>query len=133
MDLGIVKYRQDIYKCTRCGYCREMVREKDNTFRICPIRENTPGFEAFTGKGKMLLLRGILDGVLEITPRMSEIFFTCSTCGSCKAHCPVGIDTVGIFEVFRKDLQDQELGLPAHVFTCSCNVWKIFRGKKESI
>ncbi|MHA1300211.1 MAG: (Fe-S)-binding protein [Candidatus Helarchaeota archaeon] len=115
MDLGIVKYRQDIYKCTRCGYCREMVREKDNTFRICPIRENTPGFEAFTGKGKMLLLRGILDGVLEITPRMSEIFFTCSTCGSCKAHCPVGIDTVGIFEVFRKDLQDQELGLPAHV------------------
>ncbi|MHA1379583.1 MAG: (Fe-S)-binding protein [Candidatus Helarchaeota archaeon] len=114
MELGISKYRQEIYKCTRCGYCREMVRERDNTFRICPIRENTPGFEAYTSKGKMLLMRGVLEGTLGLTPKMAEIFFTCSTCGSCKAHCPVEIDTVEIFETFRKDLQKQELGLPQH-------------------
>lgn len=114
MDLGISKYKQEIYKCTRCGYCREMVREKDFTFRICPIRENTAGFEAYTSKGKMLLLRGVLDGVLEMTPKMAEIFFTCSTCGSCKAHCPVELDTVEIFETFRNDLQKQELSMPQH-------------------
>jgi heterodisulfide reductase subunit D len=114
MELGISKYRQEIYKCTRCGYCREMVRERDNTFRICPIRENTAGFETYTSKGKMLLMRGVLEGTLELTPKLSEIFFTCSTCGSCKAHCPVDIPTVEIFETFRKDLVDKELGLPAH-------------------
>ncbi len=114
MELGIKKHVEDIYKCTRCGYCREMVREEVNTFRVCPIRENTPGFEAYTSKGKMLLMRGVLEGTLDLTPKLSEIVFTCTTCGSCKTHCPVGIDTVGIFEVFRNDLIRQELGLPSH-------------------
>ncbi|NVM56330.1 MAG: (Fe-S)-binding protein [Candidatus Helarchaeota archaeon] len=114
MELGIKKHVEDIYKCTRCGYCREMVRARDSTFRICPIREATAGFEVFTGKGKMLLMRGVLEGTLEMTPRLAEIFFTCTTCGSCKAHCPVSIDTVGIFEIFRKDLMVRELSPAAH-------------------
>ncbi|NVM31844.1 MAG: (Fe-S)-binding protein [Candidatus Helarchaeota archaeon] len=114
MELGIKKHVEDIYKCTRCGYCREMVRERDNTFRICPIHEGTAGFEVYTGKGKMLLMRGVLEGTLEMTPRLAEIFFTCTTCGSCKAHCPVQIDTVGIFEIFRKDLTARELSPAAH-------------------
>ena len=114
-DLRISEHKKDIYKCTRCGYCREMVRERDHTFRICPIRENTAGFESYTSKGKMMLMRAVLDGDLEITPRMADIFFTCTTCGSCRVHCPVDLATTDIFEVFRCDLADQELSLPQHI------------------
>ncbi len=114
-DLRITQYRKEIYKCTRCGYCREMVRERDNTFRICPIRENTAGFEAYTSKGKMMLMRAILEGELEFTPKLAEIFFTCSTCGNCREHCPVDIATTDIFEAFRCDLADRELSLPQHI------------------
>jgi len=113
--LEINKYRNDIYLCSRCSYCRETYREKDHTYMICPIRENTPGFESFIAKGKLLILQGVLDGDLEITPRMAEIFFTCTSCGNCSTHCPAGIDTVKIFETFRCDLQNMELGYPVHL------------------
>lgn len=114
-DLSIDKFKEQIYRCTRCSYCREMVREKDNTYYICPIRENTAGFESFIAKGKMLMMVGVLQKDLEMSPRMAEIFFTCTTCGNCEVHCPVGIETTTIFEAFRKDLQDRELGLPVHL------------------
>jgi heterodisulfide reductase subunit D len=97
-DLQISRYRKEIYKCTRCGYCREMVRESDNT-----------------SKGKMMLMRGILEGEIDFTPKLAEIFFTCSTCGSCRVHCPVDLPTTEIFEEFRCDLADQELSWPQHI------------------
>ena len=114
-DLQIAAFKKEIYKCTRCGYCREMVRERDNTFRICPIRENTAGFESYTSKGKMMLMRGIIEGEIEFTPKLADIFFTCSTCGSCRVHCPVDLPTTEIFEIFRADLVKQELSLPQHI------------------
>lgn len=114
-ELAISEYKKEIYKCTRCGYCREMVRERDHTFKICPIRENTAGFESFTSKGKMMLMKAVLEGELEMTPRMAEIFFSCTTCGSCRVHCPVDIATTDIFEVFRCDLARRELSLPQHI------------------
>jgi len=114
-NLRIAEYRKEIFKCTRCGYCREMIRERDHTFRICPIRENTAGFEAYTSKGKMMLMRGILEGELEFTPKLAEIFFQCSTCGNCRVHCPVDIATTEIFEEFRCDLVNRELSLPQHI------------------
>ncbi|MHA1129839.1 MAG: (Fe-S)-binding protein [Candidatus Helarchaeota archaeon] len=113
--LKIVRYKTEIFKCTRCGYCREMVRERDNTFRICPIRENTAGFEAYTSKGKMMLMRGVLEGEIGITPKLAEIFFTCSTCGNCRVHCPVDLPTTDIFEEFRCDLAEREFILPPHI------------------
>jgi len=114
-ELQIAAFKKEIFKCTRCGYCREMIRERDNTFRICPIRENTAGFESYTSKGKMMLMRGVLEGEIEFTPKLAEIFFTCTTCGSCRVHCPVDLPTTEIFEVFRADLVKQELSLPPHI------------------
>jgi len=111
--LKIEDFKEQILLCTRCSYCRE--QELNNTHAICPIRENTPGFESFIARGKMIILSGVLAGDLDITPRMSEIFFTCTTCGNCKTHCPIVVNTTGIFEAFRQDLQDRELGMPVHI------------------
>ena len=114
-ELNIYKLKDQIFICSRCSYCREIYKEKENTYTICPIRENTAGFETYIAKGRLMILQGIIDGILDITPRTAEIFFMCTTCGNCKIHCPSGIDTHRIFETFRRDLQELELGLPVHM------------------
>ncbi|MBD3228224.1 MAG: hypothetical protein GF329_08540 [Candidatus Lokiarchaeota archaeon] len=114
-NLKFLQFIKDINTCSRCSYCRDTYNENDNTYMICPIRENTAGFESFIAKGKLMILQGIIEGILEITPRVAEIFFTCTTCNNCSTHCPSDINTVKIFESFREDLQDLEFGYPVHV------------------
>ena len=114
-NLRINEFVRDINVCSRCSYCRETYRESDNTYMICPIRENTAGFESFIAKGKLMILQGIIEGILEINSRVAEIFFTCTSCNNCATHCPAGIKTVKIFEAFKEDLQNKEFGYPVHV------------------
>jgi Fe-S oxidoreductase len=83
-------YRQEIYLCSRCGYCRDMVRARDATDLVCPIREKTGGFDSFTARGRNIIARGILEGKLDpkkISPEFVDTLFACTLCGSCQDHC----------------------------------------------
>jgi len=83
-------YRREIYLCSRCGYCRDMVRARDNTDLVCPIRENTGGFDSFTARGRNVIARGILEGKLDpkkVSPEFVDALFACTLCGSCQDHC----------------------------------------------
>lgn len=84
------KYKEDIYLCSRCGYCRDMVRARDNTDRLCPIRENTGGFDSYSPRGRNWIARQVLEG--KINPKnFSEEFidhlYACLFCGNCREHC----------------------------------------------
>jgi Fe-S oxidoreductase len=83
-------YRRDAYLCSRCSYCRSMVRARDATDLVCPIRENTGGFDSFTARGRNIIARGILEGKLDpkkISPEFVDQLFACTLCGSCQDHC----------------------------------------------
>jgi Fe-S oxidoreductase len=83
-------FRREIYLCSRCNYCRGMVRARDATDLVCPIRENTGGFDAFTARGRNMIARGILEGKLdpqEATSEFVDALFACTLCGSCQEHC----------------------------------------------
>lgn len=87
---SLEKYKHEIYLCSRCGYCRGMVRARDATDLVCPIRENTGGFDAFTARGRNIIARGILEGRLdpkEMSPEIVDMLFACTLCGSCQEHC----------------------------------------------
>jgi len=87
---SLENYKREIYLCSRCGYCRDMVRARDTTDFVCPIRENTGGFESFTARGRNIIARGILEGKLDpkkVSPEFVDILFTCTLCGSCQEHC----------------------------------------------
>jgi Fe-S oxidoreductase len=83
-------FKREIYLCSRCNYCRGMVRARDATDLVCPIRENTGGFDAFTARGRNMIARGILEGKLdpkEATSEFVDTLFACTLCGSCQEHC----------------------------------------------
>jgi len=83
-------YKEDLYLCARCGYCISMVRARDGTDLVCPVRENTGGFDSFPARGRNIIARGILEGKIDVS-KLSRDFidslYTCTLCGSCQEHC----------------------------------------------
>jgi Fe-S oxidoreductase len=83
-------YKEDLYLCARCGYCKSMVRARDGTDLVCPIREKTGGFDASTAKGRNIIARGILEGRIDISKLTEEFIdslYSCTLCGNCQEHC----------------------------------------------
>lgn len=87
------KYRKDILLCSRCGYCQA----------VCPCFGATlrPSLNA---RGKMLLLKEVMDGELELSDELIETLFQCTTCGACHENCPSGVDVPKIIKAARKDM-----------------------------
>jgi Fe-S oxidoreductase len=87
------KYRDDILRCSRCGYCQA----------VCPAFGTTlrPSLNA---RGKMLLLKEVMDGDLELTDDLIETLFQCTTCAACTENCPSGVDVPAILKQARKDM-----------------------------
>jgi len=87
------KYREDILKCSRCGYCQA----------VCPAFGATlrPSLNA---RGKMLILKEIMDGELELSEDLVETLCQCTTCGACFENCPSGVNVPEIIKAARKDL-----------------------------
>jgi Fe-S oxidoreductase len=72
------QYADDIYTCnrTRCGFCREE----------CPVYR-IKQLETYSCRGKMLVARGLLEGMLEPSVEMAEMLNECALCGYCQARC----------------------------------------------
>lgn len=91
--MRIEEYVDDIYTCnrTRCGFCRS----------DCPLYQEK-GFESYSCRGKMLIARGLLEGVLEPSKELSDCVNLCATCNYCGSKC--ALRNVDIIEALRADL-----------------------------
>ncbi len=87
------KYREQILKCSRCGYCQA----------VCPVYGATLR-PALNARGKMLLLKEVMDGELELTDELIETMFQCTTCASCFENCPSGVHVDEIIKQARTDM-----------------------------
>ncbi|MEM3704058.1 MAG: (Fe-S)-binding protein [Candidatus Bathyarchaeia archaeon] len=110
------KYKNSIFRCTRCGTCREKYTE--NVRLVCPIREVTGGFEHYFARGRVLIARGILEGALKYSTALVESVYTCLGCSNCVEQCgaidmdtgrPL-VDTPAIIRAMRQDIVRAELG-----------------------
>ncbi len=111
-DTMLDSYTRDIYACARCGDCRESVKLESahkGVFHVCPIRDQL-GFDSYTARGKLTVLRHIMEGK-KIDEDVSDLFYTCLECGSCKEVCisqlGEGIDVPAIVEAFRSILVEE--------------------------
>ena len=87
----LADYHDDIYTCnrTRCGFCREE----------CPVYR-VKGYETFSCRGKMLVARGLIEGLLEPSKEMAEMLDSCLLCGYCQARC--ALKNLDIITVMRQ-------------------------------
>ncbi|MFX1316755.1 MAG: FAD-binding and (Fe-S)-binding domain-containing protein [Promethearchaeota archaeon] len=78
-------------KCMRCGFC----------IATCPSRIHYL-LEAYSPRGRLSILNGLVYGDLTLTEEISNILNTCTLCALCHTTCPAGIDTHEIFEKARE-------------------------------
>jgi len=66
----------------------------------CPVYKELL-VESASPRGKVQLSRHMLEGDLDISPRVKEILSKCLLCGSCVAACPSGVQGDRLFSGFR--------------------------------
>ena len=123
---NLKKFEEMVISCSGIGDCRIGHRPAVGRFGVCPIYEHTTGFEPSHARGRMRVLAGLLEGKLQLNKEIADIFFQCTTCGSCKTICHNSydpcinlpnanwIDHVKVWEAFREDLIENEFVLPRH-------------------
>lgn len=109
-----------IETCGKCGDCAsdgtQATSAKRHVDRPCAVK-NVLGFEAYDARGRLLVLKQVLQGSIPVSDALLGWAYTCTTCGACKETCLAidgGIDTPSIVEAFRADLAGQGNCLPKH-------------------
>lgn len=110
-------FRQEPYKCIRCGLCQI----------VCPVYA-AMGIEPSVARGKVRLVLELLEGNIATSPRLAEIMSLCLDCGACLNNCPALVETGKLVKATRARIV-QERGLPLplkmalRIFLPS-NVWQ---------
>ena len=92
MSEALQKISETLLSCNKCGFC----------LAGCPIYKVT-GIEWTAARGRLTLLRSVLDGELGLN-ELTEPIFNCLTCNCCVDHCPSGIKTDEFILKARADL-----------------------------
>lgn len=106
------EHKRRLYDCSRCGFCR--VWGYEGVEHVCPTYPFSPGWETQFARGRVRMARATLEGEIEITEGFLDHAYACTLCGSCEAHCPVGLPLNEIFHAWRVDLAESGHALPAH-------------------
>lgn len=102
------QFADDIYTCnrTRCGFCREE----------CPIYR-IRRLETYSSRGRMLVARGLLEGILEPSAEIQQVMDECLMCGYCQARC--ALDNMHVFSAVRREMRDAGFVSPKHERTAT--------------
>ena len=100
MTQSINDFQEESFKCIRCGLCQ----------MVCPIYAEL-GSEPAVARGKVRLVKELIDGNLTVSPRFKEIMDLCLNCKACVANCPPLVHTDKLVLAARAHIADT-LGLP---------------------
>jgi len=80
--MEISEHYDEISHCNKCGFCQV----------ACPIFRST-GHESGVARGRLALLRALIEGRLDWNSQVEEPLFDCLLCGACTANCFPAIPT----------------------------------------
>lgn len=92
-----------IAQCNKCGFCHV----------ACPIFRAT-GHESGVARGRLALLRGIIEERVEWNEDMEDPLFTCLGCGACTTNCFGSVPTADLVLNARAEYLDKVGKKPAH-------------------
>ena len=98
----IEKFGDQVLKCSSCGFCQA----------VCPLFDLTLR-PALNARGKLLILREVIEGRLDLDQELVETLCQCTTCARCAKNCPAGLEVPEIIKEVRKDLADSGAVHPA--------------------
>lgn len=80
--------------CVHCGLCTSS----------CPTHAEL-GDENDSPRGRIYLMRGVVDGRLEMTSEVRRHLDLCLDCRACETACPSGVQYGKLIEPFRVDME----------------------------
>lgn len=86
------QYYDEIARCNKCGFCQV----------ACPVFRTT-GYEAGVARGRLALLRALIENRTAWTPEIEDPLFTCLACGACTANCFPAVATSDLVLAARSD------------------------------
>ncbi len=90
MDPGLID------DCVHCGFC----------LPTCPTWELWHE-EMDSPRGRIWLMKGTLDGTVELNPTVAEHFDRCLGCMACLTSCPSGVRYDRLIELAREQVEQQ--------------------------
>ncbi|MBD3193883.1 MAG: hypothetical protein GF317_02430 [Candidatus Lokiarchaeota archaeon] len=116
-----LKKHEDLLQiCGKCGDCgtsgTQISTAKRHVSEPCPIK-NVMGFEAYDARGRILIMKTLVDNNFKIDDSFLNWAYSCTQCGSCRETCLAiegGIDTPLLIEALRQDLVDNEFKIEKH-------------------
>jgi Fe-S oxidoreductase len=110
-----------IMSCMGCGDCGYAIRPAVGRYLTCPVKEaiGEGAFEIYFARGRMSVLKSILEGQIPLSRELAEYVYQCSECGNCTEVCHMSqneniilptsnwIDHVEVWNALRKDLVEE--------------------------
>lgn len=81
----------ELMNCTRCGFC----------LPSCPTYIETGQDEVHSPRGRIALMKGLVDGVIEPTEDVKRSIDMCLGCRACEPVCPSGVQFGHLLEQAR--------------------------------
>ncbi len=94
--MDIARHYDEIAHCNKCGFCQT----------ACPIFRST-GHEAGVARGRLALIRAIIEKRLHWNQELEEPLFDCLLCGACTANCFPAIPTSDLIIEARAEFQEK--------------------------
>jgi Fe-S oxidoreductase len=102
---------EEVIRCMKCGNCRE----------TCPVFLITQD-ESSVARGKIRLIKAVIDGQLELTDRFQERIYNCLNCNACVITCPCGIEVDELITAARSGMVAAGKPLPEAQARVKANV-----------
>jgi len=90
MDISV--HYDEISQCNKCGFCQV----------ACPIFRST-GHESGVARGRLALLRAIIEERLDWNKELEEPLYDCLCCGACTANCFPAVPTADLIIEARSE------------------------------
>jgi glycolate oxidase iron-sulfur subunit len=90
--MNISAHYDEIAHCNHCGFCQV----------ACPIFRST-GYEGGVARGRLALLRAVIEDRLPWGPELEEPLYSCLLCGACTSNCFPAIPTSELVVTARSE------------------------------
>jgi len=103
--------KMQLYRCSKCGYCRDTVSDELGFYHVCPVYRNLR-MEQYSGRGRTTVALGLSEGIIRHSRSLTDVIYTCLSCGACREICPEKIDVCGITKGLREQVFERKLQPP---------------------